>query len=98
MGLSKFQELFSRYEWKEIRGCPGRYILKDGICNLPPALLVGKDIEIREECFAKAPDPVFYCRFSGGGLISYRKSNGYLHTLCTDEGMDHKMNDLRSLD
>lgn len=90
-----FDELKAKYNWKPIRHCPGRYILSTGITHLSPEQLVGKALLITEETFQTAKDPVLYCHFEGGGLISYRKKEGYLHTLCDTDGMNRKMISLK---
>jgi hypothetical protein len=53
--------------------------------------LLDSDIDVSEEVFEGATDPVSYCFFDGGGLISYRKKDGYLHTLCDAAGMNRKL-------
>ena len=90
-----FSDLFARYEWNEIQGCPGRYILGKGIVRDSISELAGKDLAIHEEQFPGAQDPVSYCFFTGGGIISYQKKDGYLHTLCDEEGMNRKLDALK---
>jgi hypothetical protein len=86
-----FDYLLNKYKWKAINGCPGRYIMAEGVISLTPHELVGKDFNLSEKNFASAKDKVLYVYFEDGGLISYEKNNGYLHTLCTIEGMARKM-------
>jgi hypothetical protein len=90
-----FKELKVKYDWRPISGCPGRYTFAKGIVALTIQQLTDSGIEISEEVFQGAADPVDYCYFNGGGLISYRKNQGYLHTLCDEEGMKRKMAKLR---
>jgi hypothetical protein len=94
-GTISFESLLERYDWKPIPGCPGRYILKGGISPVKPAALVGGDREIREREFTAAPDPVSFCLFPGGGLVSFRKKEGYIHTLCDAGGFERKMRKLK---
>ena len=86
-----FNELIAKYSWRPISGCPGRYTFAQGIVALTIQQLTDSSIEVSEEVFQGAKDPVSYCYFSGGGLISYKKKEGYLHTLCDIEGMNRKM-------
>ena len=90
-----FDELKARYAWRPISGCPGRYTFARGIVALTIRQLTDSSIEISEEEFQGAKDPVSWCHFSGGGLISYKKKEGYLHTLCDEKGMNRKMAILR---
>jgi hypothetical protein len=90
-----FEYLMNKYHWTPISGCPGRYILASGVISLSPQELVGNNITISEEKFDAAQDAVCYCYFTNGGLISYKKQNGFLHTLCTKEGMKRKMDLLK---
>jgi hypothetical protein len=68
--------------------------MRGGICEITPSQLLGNDLNPEEKSFSQAKDPVIYCYFSGGGLISYRKSSGYIHTLCDEFGMRKKMDEL----
>ena len=96
MHKSTFDELRTRYRWNPIYGCPGRYVLAQGVVPTTPQQLIELDIEVFEEVFTQTADPVCYCFFEGGGLISYRKKNGYLHTLCDTDGMERKLGMLRA--
>ena len=87
-----FRSLMKRYQWRPIPGCAGRYILKGGVLLTgPPEDLLGDEIPVEEARFPGAVDPVFFARFSGGGLISFQKKDGYIHTLCDPGGMERKM-------
>ena len=83
------------YNWREIPACPGRYVLRGGISPVPPEKLLGDTVPVGEECFTNTPDPVFYCSFSGGGLISFKKPGGYIHTLCDSKGYERRMRKLK---
>ncbi|MDH5324862.1 MAG: hypothetical protein OEZ68_17385 [Gammaproteobacteria bacterium] len=92
--MNSFDFLFSHYHWIPIRACPGRYVFAQGVVsytvddltvNLP------EPVQVREQIFPLAKDRVAFCFFDGGGLISYKKEQGWLHTLCDTEGMRRKM-------
>ncbi len=95
MCKSVFDKLRARHEWRPISGCPGRYIFAQGVVPITPQQLMERDVEVSEEVFEKVADPVSYCFFEGGGLISCRKTNGYLHALCDSGGMERKLAMLR---
>jgi len=87
-----FEDLKSRWDWRPIRNCPGRFILRRGGTALSPEGLIGSDIQLREFRVANARDTVVVCRVGDGGLISYRKEDGtYLHTLNTAAGFERKL-------
>ena len=80
-----------QYNWKPIAGCPGRYILAEGVTSSSICELIGSEVVVMSQVFQNAPDPVSFCFFKGRGLIAYVKPNGFLHTLCNEEGMERKM-------
>ena len=89
-----FEELWRRYEWKPIRNCPGRYVLK-AITKLRPEDLCESVVESLEYLPAAAGDPVLVTRLKSGGLISYLKKDASLvHTLNTDAGFARKLEQL----
>ena len=88
--------LKDKYNWRPIGNCPGRYVLAEGVISKSICQLVGKEVHITEETFENAQDPVSYCFFEGGGLISYSKQDGYLHTLCDESGMKRKLGMLKA--
>lgn len=90
-----FDFLRGKHDWLPIAGCPGRYTLAEGITPLSINDLTGMDRVVTEAVFAGARDLVFYCHFDGGGMISYKKPNGFLHTLCDEDGMRRKLAMLR---
>jgi hypothetical protein len=88
----KLEELRSGWDWVPIRGCPGRFLFREGAVNLRPEELVGLDCGLKEFRVAGARDVVVVGRFEGGGIISYRKEDGtYLHTLNTESGLERKL-------
>lgn len=90
-----FEQLKTAYAWTPIPGCPGRYLLSEGVVQASLAELVHESVSVFEQEFTNALDPVSYCYFEGGGLISYKKKDGYLHTLCDTDGMQRKMDMLQ---
>ncbi|MBN2712124.1 MAG: hypothetical protein JXR97_06765 [Planctomycetes bacterium] len=93
--MTDFNTIKLKHHWKPISGCPGRYTLSDGVVSLTIPELVGHNIEVKEMTSTSASDPIKYCTFEGGGLISYVKQTGHLHTLCNQEGMERKMKMLK---
>ena len=90
-----FEELKSRWSWVPIRNCPGRFLLRGRGVRVSPEEMVGAGVELSEFRVEGARDPVVVGRFSGGGLISYRKEDGtYLHTLNTVAGFERKLTQL----
>jgi hypothetical protein len=88
-------ELASRWSWRALPNCPGRFVLSAGPSPVPPAELVAAGVKITEHVVAAARNPVVVARLVDGGLISYRKPGGtYLHTLNTREGFERKLQQL----
>ena len=91
----RFAELKSRWEWKTIHGCPGRYVLSGAGKTLSPEDLLEREVKPSEFHVSRAKDTVVVTRLEDGGLISYRKADGtYLHTLNTPEGFERKLSQL----
>eukprot|EP01128_Nolandella_sp_AFSM9_P005423 TRINITY_DN260_c0_g1_i3.p1 TRINITY_DN260_c0_g1~~TRINITY_DN260_c0_g1_i3.p1 ORF type:complete len:129 (+),score=29.61 TRINITY_DN260_c0_g1_i3:237-623(+) len=99
-----FAFLFSKYHWKEIANCPGRYTLTKesaGADQLTPSELVGEQHQLPTHQFQpkkERRDPLLVIMFPGGdGIITYVKqeSGRYVHTLNTPSGMERK---LRAMD
>ena len=92
MSRMNLEELRSGWGWAPIRGCPGRFLFREGAVDLRPEDLVGPHCGLREFRVEGARDAVIVGRFEGGGIISYRKEDGtYLHTLNTEEGFERKL-------
>lgn len=95
-----FDQIRQRWRWTPIRGCPGRFVLTapeqvESATALTPHDLAGADLALVEYVAAAAPDVVVVGRLDGGGLISYRRSNGrFVHTLNTTEGFARKLEQL----
>jgi len=90
-----FDEIMSRWPWRPIPNCPGRFVLS-GRSSLAPSEIVFAAIgAITEHVVPATPDPVVVAEFEDGGLISYRKPDGsFIHTLNTIEGLDRKLRQL----
>jgi hypothetical protein len=85
-----FQQLWDSFDWKPIRNCPGRYVLKRA--DLSPEQLFLSGAVWREFRVAAAADPVLVAELPDGGLISYKRQDGsHIHTLNTPEGFRRKV-------
>lgn len=84
--------MFEELNWKPIRNCPGRFILRDAGNSLSPADILGAESSMSEHRVEAARDTVLVIKVEGGGLISYRRTDGsHLHTLNTPEGFGRKL-------
>ncbi len=87
-----FRALKSRWAWRPIPNCPGRFVMSGGATRLTPVEIVGSDTPTTEHHVSTATDPVVVARFADGGLISYKKADGtFVHTLNTIEGFERKL-------
>ncbi len=94
MSLS-FEELASRWKWRAIPGCPGRYSLSPAVFAGKPEDLLSGELPVRKYRSAHAPDAISVAAIKGGGLISYHKADGrFIHTLNTSEGFRRKLQQL----
>jgi hypothetical protein len=96
----RFETLFSSFRWKQIRGCPGRFVLDERDPGLlgtrlnPVDILSGTHL-VTVHSSSGARDPVFIARIEDGGLISFLRPDGsFVHTLNTAEGFERKLNQL----
>lgn len=91
-----FDEIMSRWTWRPIPNCPGRFVLASGRSSLAPSTIVSASIvAMPEQVVPAVPDPVVVAEFEDGGVISYRKPDGsFIHTLNTIEGLDRKLRQL----
>ncbi len=95
MSQMTFDEMERRGDWKPIHGCPGRFVLRGVSRLLSIADLIREKIEVREFSSPHANDPVFVSEFEDGGIISYKRADGtWVHTLCTRDGFERKLNQL----
>ena len=88
-----FRDFLAKFDWKEIRDCPGRFMLRDRRNGSAITKLITSlgSVEFQTE---KAPDPVLVTKLKDGGLISYKKEASLVHTLCDSEGFARKLADL----
>ncbi len=90
-----FNEVFTTWDWRPIRNCPGRYILPAESGDLTPSEVLRSAVKTVEYRVASARDLVVIARLDEGGLISYKRTDGrYLHTLNTQEGFERKLSQL----
>lgn len=90
-----FDDLMSRWSWRPIRNCPGRYRLDSAAYTLSMTELLGEGVEVSEFSVDAAKDTVLVARLRRGGVISYKRENGtFLHTLNTPEGFERKLRQL----
>ena len=66
-----FEELKTKWTWKPIHNCPGRFILDQQSRALSPEDIIGGVIEPCEFQVEGAKDTVIVVQLSEGGLISY---------------------------
>ncbi|HYF65761.1 MAG TPA: hypothetical protein VD886_23225 [Herpetosiphonaceae bacterium] len=86
-----FETLSARWRLRPIRNCPGRYVLLDAPPELDPDALLGGRVATHRFRSPAARDLVVAAYFGPGGLISYGRGDGYLHTLNTEEGFWRKL-------
>ena len=89
------EQLLDQWDWKPIRNCPGRFVLRMPDPSLSFAALLGPDHQIQKFCSPLAKDVVLVVTLPDGGLITYSRSDGsLLHTLNTEEGFQRKLTQL----
>jgi hypothetical protein len=87
-----YDTLATRWDWKPMRNCPGRYSLAGAPSDLTVEALVGPYARISRFSVETAPDIVVVVPLDRGGLISYKRADGtYLHTLGDPEGFARKL-------
>ena len=90
-----YDDLFARWRWRPIPGCPGRLVLSPAEFSGSPEELLGCSQAITEVRSDQAPDPIRIATFEGGGLISYHQADGrFVHTLNTEQGFERKLKQL----
>ena len=93
--MTSFDALYEKWNWQEIRNCPGRYVLSGPGRNSSPEEVIGHPGSFHEYNVTGAKDIVIVWKFDGGGLISYKKEDGsFVHTLNTEEGFKRKLKNL----
>lgn len=79
-------------DWRAIRDCPGRFVLRGVPSTFGLADLIADGTTIRQFQSAHARDAVYIVCLEDGGIISYRQSaESWVHTLCTPEGFRRKL-------
>lgn len=95
MAKASFEQVFCAGSWQPIRNCPGRYALREVDRRLAITAITGQEIEVSEYRTEAARDTVLVAVLAGGGLISYRRTDGsFVHTLNTEEGFARKLKQL----
>ena len=95
MAKPSFEKLYGEREWEPIRNCPGRYALRGVDRRMSVESIVGPAIQVSEHKSSAAKDTVLVAMLEGGGIISYRRSDGsFLHTLNDEEGLKRKLKQL----
>ena len=90
-----FDEILKAWDWRPIRGCPGRLVIRDARPDLRLEEVAGGAVDVREFQVEAARDTVLVARLDRGGIISYRREDGsFVHTLNTDEGFERKLRQL----
>jgi hypothetical protein len=92
MGGATYNHLLNAWEWKPIRNCPGRLVLRQANPHIRLEDLLTSPVDALEFKTASARDRVLVVRLDKGGLISYHRSDGsFLHTLNSPEGFQRKL-------
>jgi hypothetical protein len=91
-----FDQIFDKWDWSEIRHCPGRFIFAEGRSKLSSEEIIGIKIEVYKFRSEKITDETLVVRFdTGGGLISYIKEDDqFLHSLNNEDGFRRKLRQL----
>ena len=94
-----FMKLFKLYSWKEIKNCPGRYLLtkedNQRLRLISPNEILNDQVSIQIFNSQICQDRIHIGKFVDGGLLSYEKSDGtFVHTLNNTSGLNRKMNHL----
>lgn len=91
-----FEQVFDKWNWKEIHHCPGRFIFAEGRSRLTAEEIIGIDIKIYKFKSEMGVDEILVAKFAtGGGLISYiKEDHQFLHTLNNEDGLMRKLHQL----
>ena len=88
-------DLLNEYQWRQIPNCRGRFTMATQRPELSITDLMGDDCQPLEIRSAMAADTILVVPLKDGGVISYRRANGYcVHTLNTPDGFRRKLRDL----
>lgn len=87
-----FDDLMTRWTWRPIRNCPGRYRLVGVDPGFSLQDVLGRDTRGYSFRTAKARDLVLVVSLDQGGVISYQRADGrFVHTLNTPQGFSRKL-------
>ena len=91
-----FEQLWTRWPWRPIRNCPGRFVLPRQEEPLSFETLLGMSCSPQMFSSTDARDRVFVWPLQGGGgLIAYEQTDGhFIHTLNTSDGFSRKLHQL----
>ena len=102
-GGAALEQLYQRWPWREIRNCPGRYVVgrersEEALATPPTDLVLPAGVEVTRH-FQHDGDPVLLAVLpGGGGLVTFEKESGnmkqgicYVHTLNTASGLARKL-------
>jgi hypothetical protein len=90
-----FAALMTKWSWRPIRNCPGRYVMTGAPSDRPPQALVGSGDVVFGFRVETAPDKLLVVELVDGGLVTYERTNGtYVHTLNDPEGFLRKLRQL----
>jgi hypothetical protein len=102
-GGAALEQLYQRWPWREIRNCPGRYVVGrersgEALATPPADLALPAGVKVTRHCQHHG-DPVLVAVLpGGGGLVTFEKDSGnmkegirYVHTLNTASGLARKL-------
>lgn len=90
--MTTFDTVLARFPWREIRDCPGRFVMRPKRADLTPAHVVGAAVPIETFDADETPDRIALARFPGGGLLSFGKPDGtWIHALNTESGLSRRL-------
>lgn len=93
MSDTTFEHVMTRWNWRPIHGCPGRYQLSKTATT--PQEIVDVMLPVERYEVAGAKDPVLIVRLPDGGLISYEHLDAtFVHTLGDVNGFRRKLIEL----
>lgn len=96
------EDLLSLLPWREIKDCPGRYVLRKkggNYCDFSPSEFIFEITKQKMKTYtvegfvSKMNEKILLIPFScQGGLLTYAKADGsYVHTLNTPSGYKRKL-------
>ena len=92
--MINFDSILRRFEWREIRNCPGRFVLRN-FDDRDQVSAIIKTIGFTSYTLEKVRDKLLVAELGDGGFISYERGDGnVLHTLCNKTGFKRKLKQL----